>query len=59
MVAHSIVLDGQGFPFIADYCYYYIAGCYDQAITCITVKDVSTGVKNLLSEVSMCEEPIE
>lgn len=33
MVAHSILLDGQGFPFIADYCYYYIAGCYNQAIT--------------------------
>ena len=59
MVAHSILLDGQGFPFIADFCYYYIAGCYDRAITCITVEDVSIGVKNLLSEVGMCEEPIE
>ena len=24
MVAHSILMDGQGFPFLADYCFYYI-----------------------------------
>ena len=29
----------------------YIAGCYDQAITCVTTEDVGTGVKKLLNEV--------
>ena len=37
MIVHSILLDGQGFPFIADYCCYYMAGDYDHAITCITL----------------------
>jgi len=30
MVAHSLLLDGQGFPYLSGYCHYYIAGCYDQ-----------------------------
>ena len=51
MVAHSILMDGQGFPFLADYCFYYIAGYYDQAIMCVTTEDVGTGVKKLLNEV--------
>lgn len=53
MIAHSILLDGQGFPFIAYYCYYYMAGHYDHAITCITLEDVDTRVNNILSGVCL------
>ena len=27
MIAHSLLLDGQRFPYLSEYCY-YIAGCY-------------------------------
>ncbi len=51
MVAHSILMDGQGFPFLADYCYYYIAGCYDLSVTCITEEDIGVRVKTVINEV--------
>ena len=44
MIAHSLLLDGQGFPYLAQYCFYYLAGCLDRAITCITMDDVGKGV---------------
>lgn len=53
MIAHSILMDGQGFPFLAGYCYYYMAGCSDRAITCITEDDLSLDVKGILKKV--CE----
>lgn len=40
MIAHSFLLDGQGFPFLSEYCFYYIADCYDRAVTCIGEDDV-------------------
>lgn len=52
MIAHSVLLDGQGFPFFADYCYYYIADCYDLAITCIEMEDIGIKVKTIMEEVS-------
>ena len=51
MIAHSIVLDGQGFPFLAEYCFYYIAGCVDHAITCIGTEDVGADVAHILNKV--------
>ena len=51
MIAHSIVLDGQGFPFLAEYCFYYIAGCVDRAITCIGTEDVGADVAHILNKV--------
>lgn len=51
MIAHSLLLDGQGFPYLSEYCYYYIAGCYDQAVTCVTVDDVGMNVKSLIEKV--------
>ncbi len=51
MVAHSILIDGQGFPFLADHCYYYIAGCYDHSVTCITEEDIGIRVKTVINEV--------
>ncbi len=49
--AHSILMDGQGFPFLADYCYYYIAGCYDLSVTCITEEDIGIRDKSVINEV--------
>lgn len=41
-------LMGRVFRLFAGYCYYYMAGCHDQAITCITtVEDVGLEVKTL------------
>lgn len=51
MIGHSILLDGQGFPYLAEYCYYYIAGCYDQAVTCVSIDDVGANVKYILDKV--------
>lgn len=51
MIAHNLLLDGQGFPYLADYCYYYIADCYDLAITCITREDVDSRVRSVIDEV--------
>ncbi len=35
MIAHSLLMDGQGFPYLSEYCYYYIADRFDEAISCI------------------------
>ena len=53
MVGHSILMDRHGFPNFAEYCYYYMAGCMDKALTCISTDDVSDGVKTLISEVCL------
>jgi len=29
MIAHSLLLDSQGFPYLSEHCYYYIAGHCD------------------------------
>ena len=52
MIAHSFLLDGQGFPFMAEYCFYYIAGCHDLAFSYVTIDDSSENVKRILSKVS-------
>ena len=51
MVAHSILLDGQGFIFLAEYCYHYLTGNENMAITTITCEDVSLGIKEILGKV--------
>ena len=51
MTGHSFLMDGYGFPYISEYCYYYIAGYSDRALTCITIDDVGEQVKLLVEEV--------
>ena len=51
MVAQSFLLDGQGFPYLAEYCFYYLAGYHDQATACISIEDVGADVQALLTEV--------
>ena len=51
MVAHSFILDGQGFPYLSECLYYYLAGLTDRAMTLVTVADLSEQVKTLVGEV--------
>ena len=44
MIAHTFLLDGQGIPFMAEYCFYYIAGCYDLALSYVTIDDTTESV---------------
>ena len=52
MIGHRLVMDGYGFPYLSEHCYYYIAGYEDKALTCITLDDVGEQVKQLVTEVS-------
>ena len=36
MVAHSFILDRNGFPYLSECCYYYLAGLVDKAITVVS-----------------------
>ena len=54
MIAHSIVLDGQGFPYLADYVYDYLAGYMDKAISCVTMKDAGERVQFISEQVCFC-----
>lgn len=52
-VGHSLVMDKIGFPFMAEFCYQYIAG---QEVACeaaITINDASPRVQYVLSEVRL------
>jgi len=51
MLGHSFLLDGQGFPQLAEFCFYYIAGSYDQATACIGMEDVGADIQALLTQV--------
>ena len=45
MIAHSFILDGQGFPYLSEYCYYYLCGQRDKALTCISESDVGERIQ--------------
>ena len=51
MVAHSLLLDKLGFPYLSPPCYYYMVGKWDIAVTCITDEDASSKVHNVLLKV--------
>ena len=53
MIAHSLLLDGQGFPYLSEYCYYYVAGHCDRAVTCVTIDDVGGNVKAIVEKVDV------
>ena len=44
MVGHSFLMDGYGFPYLSECCY-YIAGHFDKALTCISADDVEEQVR--------------
>ena len=51
MVAHSFILDGQGFPYLSECCYYNLSGCVDKAITLVSETDLGEQVKSLVQQV--------
>lgn len=51
MIAHSLILDGQGFPFLSECIYYYLAGQTDKAVTLVSPNDVSESVRILVRKV--------
>ena len=53
MIAYCILLDGQGFPYLSEYCQYYIAGFYDQALASVTIDDVGANVQFIINEVNL------
>ena len=53
MIAYCILLDGLGFPYLSEYCYYYIASSYDQALASVTIDDVGAIVQFNVSEVNL------
>ena len=53
MIAHCILLAGQGFPYLSEYCYYYTAGSYNQALASVTIDDVGANVQFIVNEVKL------
>ncbi len=51
MVGHSVVMDGQGFPYFSPTCYYYMAGCNNRALSEISLADAGENVSHVISMV--------
>ena len=51
MIAHTLLMDGIGFPYLSPPCYYYMTGKWNTAITFITDEDVSSRVRHVLKQV--------
>ena len=52
MVAHSILQDVQGFPYLSDACYFYLAGNTEKALSMLTLDDVGSQIKSVVNDVS-------
>lgn len=57
MVAHSLALDGIGFPYLSPTCYWYIVDGEDRAIEYISIADVGADVAILVSKVNIGDMP--
>lgn len=51
MVGHSILLDGQGFPYLSPACYHYLAGHIDKAVSCLSEDDVGERIRHVVVKV--------
>ena len=51
MIAHTLLMDGIGFPYLSPPCYYYMTGKWNTAIAFITDEDVSSRVRHVLKQV--------
>jgi len=51
MVAHSILQDGQGFPYLSEACYYFLAGKTERALSVLTLDDVGSQVQSVVNKV--------
>ena len=52
MVAHSLALDGMGFPFLSPLCYWHNAAGEEKDLQHLTLEDAGTDVISLVREVS-------
>ena len=58
MVAHSISMDGVGFPYLSPTCYWYIVEGEDRALQFVEEGDVGADVFHLVKEVNFfCHSP--
>lgn len=51
MVAHSISMEGIGYPYLSPLCYWYIIGGEERALEYLSIDDVSAGVASVISKV--------
>lgn len=51
MVGHSILLEGQGFPYLSPACYHYLTGHTDKALSCLSTEDVGERVRRVVTKV--------
>ena len=51
MIAHSIALDGIGFPYFSKFCYRYIAEGEEKALEAINLNDIGHNVKAFIEKV--------
>ena len=51
MIAHTLLMDGIGFPYLSPPCYYYMTGKLNTTVTFITDEDVSSRVCHVLKQV--------
>ena len=54
MVGHSILQDGNGFPFLSKMCYWYIASGEEKALQFASLDDVGQDSANIVSKVFFC-----
>ena len=52
MVGQCYLLDGIGFPYLSECCYYSLCGQTDRALTSVSLVDLSDNVKALVNDVS-------
>lgn len=53
IIGHSIVLDGQGFPFLSPACYFYMAGHVERALSLVGMEDACERVQQVARAVSV------
>ena len=53
MIAHCILLDGQGFSYFSEFYYCYIADSYNQALAPVTIHDKGANVQFIVNEVNL------
>lgn len=51
LIGHSIVMDGQGFPYMSPSIYYYMAGLTNTAVSAVSMKDLGSYTKHIVSKV--------
>ena len=53
MIGHSIIQDGQGFPYLSAASYYFLAGQTDKALSLLSLEDVGEHTKQVVTKVKL------